>query len=370
MNIFKNLFKPRIYPVSGVLPDNRPPEEKEKDYLTDEILTTAAPLNYRPWTEWKSDPRNIKRLKDIKVKFQDGVGSCGSMASALDLEINEYLEDGKYTELSPRSIYARRRNKPNRGMYADDIGNIITKYGAIPEVFCPSPNDTEAHMSNLDDIVSLYEDFGKATRAGNYIWLYGKDIDKYARVVALDIPVIFTVLFGEHEWGRELAPQIRDTKTKYGHANVFLPSGLVEYQGKKALVDQDSWGTGVGYGGRRIITEDWFLAGRILLGLWTKDLNNLAVFNQEGKKLPHYQWTRDLYIGKRGADVAMLQTALAMIKDDNGYLFPLWKGQAPTGYFAGLTRSAVKKFQVKYNITPTLGYFGPKTRAKLNAMCK
>lgn len=59
-----------------------------------------------------------------------------------------------------------------------------------------------------------------------------------------------------------------------------------------------------------------------------------------------------------------------MIKDDKGYLFPLWEGQSPTGNYGGITRQAVKRFQIMNNIEPALGYFGPKTRKKLNKILR
>jgi len=40
-----------------------------------------------------------------------------------------------------------------------------------------------------------------------------------------------------------------------------------------------------------------------------------------------------------------------------------------TSYFGGLTRSAVSKFQQKYGIAPTAGFWGPLTRAKANSLC-
>lgn len=365
MNLL-NFLRPKIRPINGVLEDSRLPEEKQKDYRTEEILPMVAPPNYRPWDDWRTDPKNIKRLNDIKVKNQNGVGSCAAQAGATHLEINNYLEDGKYTELSARSIYGNRRNKPQVGTYMDDLGNILVKRGAIPEVFCPSPNDTEAHMSDVSDVISLYEGFGKVTRAGSYIWLTGKNIDDYARISTLDLPIAFTVKFGEHEWGNELCPQLRDIDLPYGHCNDFFPSGTVMYQGKKGLVDQDSWDKYVGYGGRRIITEDWFTAGRILFGIWTVDLNNLAIFNQQVvEQKPHYHFTRELEVGMRGKDVAMLQVCLATLQDADGFLFPLWQGQEPTGYYGGITRNAVQRFQTLYGINP-VGRVGPETLAKLN----
>ena len=74
-------------------------------------------------------------------------------------------------------------------------------------------------------------------------------------------------------------------------------------------------------------------------------------------------FTRSLYLGTRGDDVTNLQKILASDKS----LYP--KGIV-TGFYGSLTRAAVGRFQVKYNIAKQgdkgYGNFGPKTREKMN----
>lgn len=70
-------------------------------------------------------------------------------------------------------------------------------------------------------------------------------------------------------------------------------------------------------------------------------------------------FTRDLTIGSSGADVTALQNWL--IK--GGYAIPA----GATGYFGAQTQSALAKYQAAAGITPAAGYFGPVTRAKVNA---
>ena len=60
-------------------------------------------------------------------------------------------------------------------------------------------------------------------------------------------------------------------------------------------------------------------------------------------------------------DVIMLQDCLKWLD-----LFP--KTQISTGYFGGITRDSVKKFQTQHNIEPVLGYVGILTRTKLNEL--
>jgi hypothetical protein len=74
-----------------------------------------------------------------------------------------------------------------------------------------------------------------------------------------------------------------------------------------------------------------------------------------------YDFTTDLTIGSKGAQVSALQQFLIA----KGYLTAV---SAPTGYFGALTQTALGKFQAANGISPTSGYFGPKTRAFINSM--
>jgi len=71
------------------------------------------------------------------------------------------------------------------------------------------------------------------------------------------------------------------------------------------------------------------------------------------------QFTRDLTIGSTGADVTALQRWLIA----RGHTIPA----GATGYFGAQTQSALAAYQRANGITPAAGYFGPITRAKVNA---
>jgi peptidoglycan hydrolase-like protein with peptidoglycan-binding domain len=68
-------------------------------------------------------------------------------------------------------------------------------------------------------------------------------------------------------------------------------------------------------------------------------------------------FARDLHQGKRGDDVAMLQTHLV----NNGY----YPEALITGYFGPLTRKAVIRYQALNGIVPAVGYVGSLTREVL-----
>jgi hypothetical protein len=72
-------------------------------------------------------------------------------------------------------------------------------------------------------------------------------------------------------------------------------------------------------------------------------------------------FTQNLTLGQSGSDVTALQNFLIR----NGFTI----SAGATGYFGEQTRSAVSAFQSANGIMPTAGFFGPATRAKVNALC-
>lgn len=70
-------------------------------------------------------------------------------------------------------------------------------------------------------------------------------------------------------------------------------------------------------------------------------------------------FTRDLTIGSSGADVTALQNWLI----SKGHTI----AAGATGYFGAQTQAALAAYQAANGISPAAGYFGPVTRAKVNA---
>lgn len=68
-------------------------------------------------------------------------------------------------------------------------------------------------------------------------------------------------------------------------------------------------------------------------------------------------FSRDLWIGSSGYDVWVLQRLLTKL---GHYAYPEW-----TGYFGLITARALSAYQAEEGISPSVGYFGPKTRADL-----
>ena len=69
----------------------------------------------------------------------------------------------------------------------------------------------------------------------------------------------------------------------------------------------------------------------------------------------------DMTLGRSGVEVTNLQKFLI----NKGHSIPA----GATGYFGEQTRSALAQFQSQNGISPAVGYFGPLTRGKVNALC-
>ena len=73
-----------------------------------------------------------------------------------------------------------------------------------------------------------------------------------------------------------------------------------------------------------------------------------------------YNFTGDLTVGSTGSAVMALQKFLI----GQGDLVLA----TPTTYFGSMTQAALAKYQAANSITPSVGYFGPKTRAYVNSL--
>ncbi|MDO8469871.1 MAG: peptidoglycan-binding protein, partial [bacterium] len=81
-----------------------------------------------------------------------------------------------------------------------------------------------------------------------------------------------------------------------------------------------------------------------------------------------YTFTRSHWQGTSGGEVMWIQQFL----NGHGAQVAASGAGSPgneTSYFGALTRAAVTKFQIANGIFPTVGYWGPLTRAKANQLC-
>src|SRR3990167_3849423 len=80
-------------------------------------------------------------------------------------------------------------------------------------------------------------------------------------------------------------------------------------------------------------------------------------------------FTRNHQQGDTGGEVMAIQKFLNSVDGTQVATAGAGSPGNETSYFGGLTRAAVSKFQQKYGISPTAGYWGPISRAKANSLC-
>jgi peptidoglycan hydrolase-like protein with peptidoglycan-binding domain len=354
MQYEEELFHP------GLLEDTRSPEEKAKDFKYSELFASTPELVWLNYEDVMNDPCVKDILSKAEVQNQDGSYSCVSQAISLALAINNYREEGRYIRMSARGIYSIRSNKPGQGMIFNNAGQIAIDKGDIFEFMLPSEGKGEDDMNKTEDYLPSFDPIGKIYRAKNYIWATNlSSIDEVASFLNRGLPAIVGVRFGNGEWAKEVPTLTGDPI--YGHGICALPKCFFMYQ---AILIQDSWGIASGNNGRRILTEDWFKAGRITVAFYFEDLKNYT-FNQIaslGSK-PKYTFPKLIQVGSKGHEVAMLQRCLGYLQDEKGFLFPL--DVPPTGNYFGITRDAVKRFQRMFGL-PETGTVDVATSTKLN----
>jgi len=80
-------------------------------------------------------------------------------------------------------------------------------------------------------------------------------------------------------------------------------------------------------------------------------------------------FTRSHSMGQSGGEIMSIQKFLNSVDGTQVATVGAGSPGNETSYFGGLTRAAVSKFQQKYGITPTAGFWGPISRAKANSLC-
>jgi len=339
----------------GLNPDPRPPEEQERDYVAEEIFSF-------PKIVW--EPKSESEWRKYPIFNQDGSSSCAAQTVAKVLGIENVLEEGKFVFYSARDIYSRRINFPGKGMYYQNAMEIGYKFGATVEQLMPSQGLSESEMNRSDDRKSIDQQIALVGKGGNYFRV-ATDIDKIAAINQPEgKPVAIGIKFGPGEWNRKV-PVIKGTYVPYRHA--ITVTDFLLWNGKKALLIEDSWGPETGFDGRRLVTEDWFKAGRITSAWAYKKLENTWRDKAKLVNLKH-KFETNLSYGMWNKEVEYLQEALQYL----GF-FPT--NAITSGYYGTITASSVLNFQREYGVASKEELeklegkvTGPKTRKKLNEL--
>lgn len=340
----------------GALIDTRTDSEKETDVTFPEIVSAVEPVIWveKPQSTWRKFP----------IADQDSSSSCVAQTLRHLYGIYMFLRTGVWISLSASHIYQRRVNKPSAGMSGVDAFEIARR-GTTLDQFAPSESMTDAQMDSVQ-VIPFMEEVGKIFKLGNYAVVSPTDIDTVASIIQkTGKGVMVWFYFTYPEWTNvptviNSTLDLRASKT-LRHSVTAVDFTL--WQGKKALIIDDSWGLNAAMQGQRIITEDFF----IQRNWFAAHFQNFA-FEQMGDK-PVHIFNEDLSFSSSftpsNPDVVALQDVLKWEQ-----LLP--SNVASTGYYGALTAQAVLLFRSKYSIssaTDVLGHsVGPLTRAKLNQL--
>lgn len=346
---------------NGALIDTRLEEEKLKDFQASELFASA------PLIQWF--PKAQSEWKKYSLRDQAQSGSCVAQTVAKMFEIMNYVEEQRTLVFSATPIYQKRSNKPSAGMIGVEAGKIACGQGTTLEVIVPSQKLNDSEM----DAVKLYPSdkaVGQVFKPSTYY--FPKNIDEVAEAIDRHGCVMLWFYCDRSEWtdvptvqNSALSPYKAEVRHSVTGVDRFL------YNGKKAILIDDSWGKFGEFVGQRIITEDFFNA-RNFLKMAFVDMKNGEVAPVTASK-PRHTFTVPLIFGDNNEDVRVLQSILQY----EG-LFPLEiDGQpfSPNGRYGALTAKSVKAFQYKHNVASVSELeniagrrVGSKTLAKLNEL--
>ena len=307
--------------------DNQTSDQKAKNYKLAEVCTAAAPVEWFEKSNWIQYP----------IRNQDGSFQCVCMTLATEMGIIFKQKYGKFINFSSSFPYQQRGNTEQEGCTSTDVYSIFPKIGDVFESFMPSQN-----LSETDTM-------------GVFLENYYKDLAKAFTVKRIELPIDFETVastiqatgkgvmlwfhFSSPEWTD--MPQVLSQAITSGHSVTAVDFLLKN--GKKYLVIQDSWGLDYAMGGYRFISEEYFKA-RCFLASYLK---TFEILDPQTVDKPHYDGT-----------IISLQKCLK------------YEGVFPANVpeienYGPITKKAILDFQLRYNIKPALGVFGPQTQAKI-----
>jgi len=317
-----------------------PEKETGKEFRAEEVFRALPPV---VWTEKKQS--DWKRY--FPIRNQTVTSSCVGHTLATVLGVENFIEESKFVVLSPRSIYARGF-APGGGMVYSDALKIAYEMGSAPEQLMPSEGKTEEQIRDLTDEKESDRIIGKVYRGGNYVYL-PLDIDAISAILNTGKAVCLGVRFNPSGF----TPEVKlDANGVYGHAITGVDFTL--WKGEKAIVFQNSWGEGWGFGGLGIITESEMKKG-LVVAAYFQDLKN-----EKSSDRPNLQIkVANLTTGMQSPEVMKLQLMLQYL----GF-FP--SNIDTTGFYGGISRKAVKDYQGSIGL-PQTGIADSETIKKLNS---
>jgi hypothetical protein len=298
--------------------DNQTEEQKIKNYKLNEVCSIPDTVNWVEKTSWKEYP----------LRNQNTSLTCVCQTMSTEMGIIAQQKYGEWIDFSASFTY-QQRGGTYGGCSSTDIYSLFPKLGDVTELIMPSQNLNESGVLSVERKK------------------YYSDLAKPFSISRVELPVDFETVcstlqatgkgvmlwfhIGLNEWTEK--PEVKTMITNSNHSVTAIDFGLIS--GKKYIRIMDS--SGACY---RFISEEYFNA-KCYLASYLKSFEFIT-----GDTKPHFN-----------GSVKSLQECLI-------YEGLLGVG-LNTGFFGTLTKNALIKFQIKYKISPALGYFGVITKAKL-----
>lgn len=319
-------------PYIGAI-DSQTIEQKAFNYKLNEVCASVSPVIWEEKNTWNKYP----------IRDQSSSCQCVCMTLATEMGIIAQQKYGEFIDFSSSFLYQQRTNKNLMGCSSYDVYSVFPKFGNILESIMPSQKMTESQAMSVA-LKNYYKDLAKPFTI-NRIEL-PIDFETVASTIqATGKGVMLWFRFSHDEWTD--IPKVLSTPTTSGHSVTAVDFLLKD--GKKYLVVQDSWGLSYAINGYRFISEEYFKA-RCYLASYLKSFQKLAVSSETEK--PKFDGT--------------IISAQKCFQYEG--LFPV---NVPfIENWGPVTRKACIDFQLKYNISPAYGNFGPVTKAKLSELYK
>lgn len=335
----------------------------ERDFRHEEISAAVAPTEAPVWEDIDADrPAQMADHEDPRGKVkvygeindQNGSGSCVAQTVSKMIGAENLLEEKKFLECSAIPIYARGF-VGSGGMYPREGMKIGSEKGTTLKQLLPSDQKTEADMRKLDGETEVDRLIGGIIRGGDFVAV-PVNLDTVATILTRGKSIAMSLRFASDLDPRN--PQL-DLNGQYGHEILLTTFG--KWNGARGIFYQNSWHESWGFHGCGWIPESMFSK---VESLWYyEDRKNMSGGAAPLLIKPEYTFTRTMKVGSNNAEVAMLQRCLGYLTDATGMLFPA--GQAPTGYYGGITYNAVARFQALKGL-PKTGAVDSNTIAALN----
>lgn len=343
---------PRDYSYTAEIGANSPPFDWELGFDIEEALET-----------------------NLDPKDQGTSSSCGGQAWAMLASVLEANHSKTLEERSAKYIYAQTFSPFGGGSMGRDNCEVVNKQGVSRETLTPSYENSkppkEAFMTRPQDISDEARQDAKLSKTHSYANV-ALDADSIAKAIRDNGGVVIGVCGSNNgTWKSKFPKKPKAGETIWRH---WVYAGkAVKIGGKHYIGVLNSWGWDVGENGWQYLSEDY-----IESDVFDSTLNIIQqcvwearthVFNPEppAPGFSHH-FALELRYGDNSAEVTALQKALQI----DG-VFP---ATVPTtGLYGDITRRAVLKFQIKYQVAPLSELnslagklVGVKTRAQLNKL--